>query len=132
MVKATRYKRGESGNPRGRPKGAKDKRARYRELLEPHAQELIEKSVSMALDGDVAMLRLCMDRLIPTLRATDEYIHLSGLGGTRTEQSQVLLKTMANGDISPDQALSILRGIVAQGQIFESDDLEKRVRILEQ
>ena len=37
-----RYKFGETGNPKGRPKGPNDKRTELRELLRPDAPELIE------------------------------------------------------------------------------------------
>ena len=40
-----RFKKGQSGNRAGRPKGIKDRRVKYRELLEPHAQALVKKAV---------------------------------------------------------------------------------------
>jgi hypothetical protein len=42
------FKRGRSGNPNGRPKGIVDRRTALRELLAPHAQALIEKTVELA------------------------------------------------------------------------------------
>ena len=47
------FKKGQSGNPAGKPKGAKDKRTELRELLKPHAEKLVKKAVDMALAGDV-------------------------------------------------------------------------------
>ena len=63
------FKAGKSGNPQGRPKGSKDKRTELRALLEPHAPALVEKAVQMALDGDTVALKLCLDRIIPAMRA---------------------------------------------------------------
>ena len=54
------YERGQSGNPAGRPVGINDKRLAMRELLEPHAEELVAKVVEMAKTGDTAALRICM------------------------------------------------------------------------
>lgn len=65
------FKKGQSGNPTGRPKGSKDKRTAYRELLEPHAPALIEKAVSMALEGDTTAMKICLDRLLPTVKAIE-------------------------------------------------------------
>jgi len=65
------FKKGESGNPAGRPKGTKDRRTELRGLLEPHAEELVAKAVELALAGDVTALRICMDRLIPIAKPTE-------------------------------------------------------------
>jgi len=68
------FKSGKSGNPNGRPKGALNKRTQLAKLLEPHAQALIDKTIELALGGDVNALRLCIERLIP--RLTRESIDL--------------------------------------------------------
>ena len=52
------FKRGQSGNPSGRPKGAQSKRVQLIKLLEPYSLELIEKAIELALGGDTDMLRL--------------------------------------------------------------------------
>ena len=67
-----KYAKGQSGNPKGRPRGVADKRVELRSLLEPHAAELVRTVVELAKAGDGAALRLCLDRLIPTLKARDE------------------------------------------------------------
>jgi hypothetical protein len=60
------FQAGQSGNPRGKPRGAKDKRTGLRALLQPHADALVKKAVDLALGGDTAALRLCLDRLAPS------------------------------------------------------------------
>ncbi|MGH8625106.1 MAG: DUF5681 domain-containing protein [Gammaproteobacteria bacterium] len=65
MAKPTSWKQGQSGNPEGRPPGAKDKRTALRALLTPHAQELVMRAVELAKSGDTTALRLCLERLIP-------------------------------------------------------------------
>jgi len=62
------YQKGHSGNPAGRPPGLPDKRTVLRELLAPHAEALVAKVVALALAGDTAALRICIDRLIPLQR----------------------------------------------------------------
>ena len=66
-----KFEKGKSGNPKGKPKGAKDKRTELRALLEPHAPALIQKAVDMALAGDTVALKLCLDRIIPSMRSID-------------------------------------------------------------
>lgn len=56
---------GKSGNPNGRPKGAISRRAQLANFFEPHAENLINKTIELALGGDSVALRLCIERLIP-------------------------------------------------------------------
>lgn len=62
---------GKSGNPYGRPRGIRDRRTSLRDLLEPHAPQLVAKAVEPALAGDSSALRLCIDRLIPPAACED-------------------------------------------------------------
>ena len=59
------FKKGQSGNLAGKPKGAKDKRTEFRELLRSHAPELIKKVIEQALNGDLTAMKLRLDRIIP-------------------------------------------------------------------
>ena len=68
----TTWQPGQSGNRSGKPKGAPDKRTALRELLLPHAPALVEKALELALRGDTTALKLCIDRLMPPLRAKEE------------------------------------------------------------
>ena len=87
-----RFKKGESGNLQGRPKGIKDRRTEFRELLEPYAPALVNKAVAMALKGDSTALRLCLDRLIPPVKAVD--VHE---GGSTSDNARVLIYLPDNG-----------------------------------
>ena len=86
--RGTRFTKGQSGNPRGRPKGIKDRRVKYRELLEPHASELVKKAVELALAGDTTSLRLCLERIVPSIKSQDEPVKLSGRYRNRLPQLQ--------------------------------------------
>ena len=56
------------GNP-GRPKGARHKATLAAEaLLDGEAEGLTRKAVEAALGGDMAALRLCLDRIVPPRR----------------------------------------------------------------
>jgi hypothetical protein len=57
---------GQSGNPAGRPKGARNRATLAAEaLLDGEAQALTRKAVEMALDGNPVALKLCLERLLP-------------------------------------------------------------------
>ena len=62
----TRFKPGQSGNPDGRPKGARNATTLALEaLLDGQANALTQKAIDLALTGDMAALRLCLDRILP-------------------------------------------------------------------
>ena len=61
-----RFREGVSGNPAGRPKGARNRATRLAEaLLEDEAVALVRKAIDLAKAGDITALRLCLERLIP-------------------------------------------------------------------
>jgi hypothetical protein len=125
------WEQGQSGNPAGRPKGIKDKRTAMRELLEPHADELVTKVVEMAKAGDTTALRICIDRLIPPAKAREEPVSLPLATGSLAEKGQAVLAALGEGAIAPDVATAILQGIAAQARIVEVDEIEKRLAALE-
>src|SRR5205814_4118992 len=63
------FPKGQSGNPAGRPRGFlfRQKRA-YEMLLDGEAAALTRKAVELALGGDQAALRLCLDRTVAPRR----------------------------------------------------------------
>ena len=63
---AGRFARGQSGNPEGRPKGSRNATTLALEtLLDGQATVLTQKAIDLALTGDMAALRLCLDRILP-------------------------------------------------------------------
>jgi Family of unknown function (DUF5681) len=127
-----RFVKGESGNPAGRPKGIPDRRSAVRSLLEPHADKLIAKAVSLALEGDTTALRICLDRLLAPLKSKDAAVKLDPPGGTLAEQGQAILSSVASGDLTPDQGATLIQAIAAQARIVETCELEARIARLEE
>jgi len=128
----SRYKPGQSGNPTGKPKGAKDKRTALRELLNPHAEGLVNKAVDLALGGDTTALRLCLERLMPPIKARTEAIELEPHVGSMTEQASEFINKMIEGVITPEETNTLLQTLLAQSKIIEFDELDKRVKLLEE
>ena len=126
-----KFSPGRSGNPAGRPPGLEDKRVALRALLEPHAPRLVEKAVQKALKGDTTALRICLDRLIPPVKARYETVSLP-LGGTLADKGNAVLDAAARGELSPDELSMLMQAISAQAHIVKVDDLERRVTELEE
>lgn len=74
------WKPGQSGNPSGRPKGSKNKVTLMKIVLEgelrtqlgPHMADILAKAISMAKAGDPAMMKLLIDKTVPTTKASDD------------------------------------------------------------
>lgn len=128
----TKFQKGKSGNPQGKPKGAKDKRTELRALLQPHAEELVLKAVEMALDGDIAALRICLDRLVPTVKAVSEPVNTDlPTTGTLTEQGIAIYQAMARGEVGVDEAGAFMQVLQGQVRITEASELTSRIEALE-
>ena len=65
------WKKGQSGNPIGRPKGAKNLKKRENLLnvlmnaVEPEWEEIINKQIELALRGDFSAAKLLLTMIIP-------------------------------------------------------------------
>src|SRR5271166_907949 len=63
------FKRGQSGNPSGKPKGSRNRTTLAIEaLLEGEAEALTRVCIERAKAGDSTALRLAMERICPPLR----------------------------------------------------------------
>src|SRR5918993_443042 len=61
------FEPGRSGNPAGRPSGARNQTTRLmEELLDGEAETITRKAIELATGGDSVALRLCLERIIPT------------------------------------------------------------------
>ena len=77
---AARFKKGQSGNPLGRPKGSKNKitimklalELNLRKQLENDAHEILRKAIELAKNGDQAMIKLLVDKMVPTSKAMED------------------------------------------------------------
>ena len=127
-----KFEKGQSGNPRGRPKGIEDCRTRrMQEVLSPQAEALLDRLIGLALDGDVTALRICLDRLLPTLKPCELPVNLPNLPESLTDQGKAILRAMASGELTPSQAAALLQAIGIQARIEEVDQLRARLEAVE-
>lgn len=116
------YTKGQSGNPAGKPRGAKDKRTELRQLLQPHAGALINTVVAKALAGDMAAMRLCLDRIVPALKPTSEPVSLTmPATGTLSDQAAAVFSAVVAGEITTEEAAALAGVLASTARTQESD-----------
>jgi hypothetical protein len=130
----TTFKRGQSGNPAGRPKGVKDRRTALREKLQPHADELIETVVRYAKAGDMIAMRLVVDRLVPPLKEEPIRVTIPKIKNADDclKAAAVVVQAVATGDMLPSEGQAMAALIDAHRKAYETHDLAKRLEALEQ
>jgi hypothetical protein len=71
--------------------------------------------------------KVCGDMLL----ARGEAVALGKLQGSLAEQGQTVMTALGSGCISPDEAATIMQALSSQARIVEVEELERRVRDLE-
>jgi len=127
------FEKGVSGNPRGRPKGTGDKRTELRSLLDPHAPDLVEKVVEKALSGDMAAMRLCLDRCIPTYKSIDSHPKdLMASLDTKGIDADVIVEMVGNGSVDLGSGLAWMQLLRHQSEFTEIKKITERLDMLEE
>jgi Family of unknown function (DUF5681) len=129
------FRKGRSGNPTGKPKGARHKTTMaVQALLEGEAEALTRKCIDLAQGGDTTALRLCMERLAPALKSRAVQLPLPAVetAGDVLKAQAATIRAMAAGKITPDEAATIAGILDAKRKAIETVAIEERVARLEQ
>jgi hypothetical protein len=130
----TRFKPGQSGNPEGRPKGSRNTTTVALEnLLDGQAQALTQKAIDLALAGDMAALRLCLDRILPPRKDRPVTFDLPPIksAGDAAAVGSAVLAAVAAGELTPSDAAEIGKLIDSYVKAFETAELAERLERLE-
>jgi hypothetical protein len=104
-----RFQPGCSGNPAGKKPGTLNRATLLKRVMaEGDAERIASLIVERALAGEWRALRFVHDRLEPKPRARPVALDFPE-GATVAEMSEIVLRATAAGEISPDEALQIMR-----------------------
>jgi Family of unknown function (DUF5681) len=130
----TTFKPGESGNPAGKPKGARNKVTLAIEaLLDGEAEALTRKAIELAKGGDLTALRLCLDRLAPPRKDRHVAFELPPVAcaADAVKASAALVAAVADGDLTPAEAAELGKLIESYVRALEATDFASRLDNLE-
>src|SRR5215217_4643966 len=128
------FEPGKSGNPAGRPAGARNRATIAAEtLLDGEAEQLTRKAVEMALAGDTVALRMCLERVVPARKDRPVSFSLPEIqtAADAVKASAALLKAVAAGDVTPGEASELGKLIESHARVLEVTELEARMERLE-
>jgi Family of unknown function (DUF5681) len=128
-----RFQKGKSGNPGGRPKGARAKATTFTErMIEGEQAEITSAVIEAAKAGDPTAMRLCMERICPVrARTVDFPLPPIETAGDVVKALGLVIQAMACGNLAPDEALKVAALIAEARKAIETGDLEDRLQKLE-
>ena len=128
------FKKGQSGNPRGKKPGTRHKATMAAlELLEGDLQAITRVCIDKAKGGDLVACKLILDKIIPNCRERSIDLQFPQLAGA-AEVPQALaatLEAVAQGKITPGEGQGLAALLETYRKSMEMTELEARIEALE-
>jgi hypothetical protein len=128
------FKKGQSGNPAGKPPGTRHRVTQLVEaLIENKAEALTQRALDNALAGDGALLKALLDRLAPPRKERPVQVDLPPLAGPADAPriAAALLERAASGELTPTEAQGLAALLEAFRKQTELASFEDRLAALE-
>ena len=130
-----KFKKGESGNPKGRKQGSRNKATQAAlELLEGDLEAVTQKCIDKAKDGDLMAVKLILDKIIPNARERRLSVKLPKVEGAGDLPAMVatILKLVSAGELTPGEGHTIMAMVEAYRKGLELTDIDARLTALEE
>lgn len=121
------------GNP-GKPKGSRHRATQaILEMLDGEAEAIGRKAVEMALAGDGAALRLCLERIAPPRRDAPVTFTLPPMQSAKDAAgaAAAVLGAVADGDMTPTEGAHVMALVEIYRRTLETTEIESRIAALE-
>ena len=148
---ATKQKAAKQNAPRGHSRAAQNRKLRRDALreelqareyvrlvlriadrLDPASEESWEPEQVPALKAKADIYFRLLDKCLPNLRPVELPVTVNLAGETLTEKGKAVIDAVGRGELPPSDAASLLSALTAQVRVSEFDDLERRIRELEE
>jgi hypothetical protein len=117
------FVKGQSGNPAGRPPGARNKSTLAVEAqLEARAEQIAGVAIERALMGDTPALRMCMDRILPRERERPLPFALPAIRGAADVERAAadITAAVGAGEITTREALDLIAIVERSFRLVEA------------
>jgi uncharacterized protein DUF5681 len=127
------FTKGVSGNPAGRPIGSRNMATEMAQaLLDGEADALVRRCVELALDGNPAAMKLCLERLVPRRgRAVKLDMPEIATAADIAPAIGAIARSVAEGGLSPYDGAELSRIVESWVRALEAGEFERRLRELE-
>jgi hypothetical protein len=128
------FEKGQSGNPAGRPPGARNRMTMLmEEMFDSQAEPVIRKVLAKAMTGDATAMRLCLDRMVPARRSRPAPFELPRLtgAGDAAQAAAAVVTAAAEGALTPQEAAAVAKVIDVFARTRSAADVEERLTALE-
>jgi Family of unknown function (DUF5681) len=128
------FQKGQSGNPSGRPPGARNKATIIAEtLLQGEVEAMTRVAIERAKAGDMTALRMCLDRAAPPSKHRTIEFELPPLACAEDAASALAAITaaVAAGELTPSEAGELFKLVDGFARMLEATIFEQRVAKLE-
>jgi hypothetical protein len=124
---AGQFKKGQSGNPAGKPPGTRNKVAVWAEgIIQDNAEKALNALMEKVAEGDMVAIKMVIDRISPIRKPAPFAMpeHLSD----KAEMMKVIMAAVADGDLTPGEALDVskLATILARAMGRPSAEIDVR------
>lgn len=129
----TRFKLGQSGNPAGRPHGARSKAlVALDALAEGEAAAIVRAMIDKAKEGDVTAGTRILERVWPPRKGSRLTFNLPAVDKAEDLPAAIagIARQVAEGELSPDEGVLVVSLLEAQRKAIETNDLAVRVAVL--
>ncbi len=133
-AKPWQFQPGQSGNPSGKPKGARHAITLAAEaLLDGETEALTRKCIELAKEGDMVAMRLCLERILPARKSRSVKIELPATdnAGGVAEAFSAVVAAVAAGDLALDEGSMVAGMLEMKRKALETADLERRIAAIE-
>ena len=130
----TRFKPGKSGNPAGKPKGSRNATTvAMQALLDGESGAITRKAIELAKGGDMAALRLCLDRILPPRKDRPVTFALPPINSANDAAAAIsaILAAVSSGGVTPGEAAEVSKLIDTYVRVVEATELHERISALE-
>lgn len=128
------FEKGKSGNPAGKPKGARHKTTLLAEkLMQDDAENIVNAVLKAAHNGDMTAARIVLDRIAPPRRDNSVRFTLPKIerASDAATASAAILSAVADGDLTPAEAGEIVKLIEGFVKTLELTEIDERLKRLE-
>jgi len=128
------FQKGESGNPAGRPRGSRNRATLLMEgLLADDAEAIGRKAIEMAKQGDMAAIRVCMDRLSPVRKGEPVAFELPLLDkpADSVAAAAEIVAAVAAGELTPSEAADLAKVVDVYVRAIATKAFDERLTKLE-